>query len=222
MTGMPSSVSFQAQAKRARILDSFSGKFITAIRTHENQFAYLVTDKSVFAAGESVWFNAFLLNSVSQRISTKSSFLFVDLVNDKDSVLNLLVLDAANQQLNSRIVLPDSIPAGYYWLRAYTRKMAEGDTGGICIKPIYVADKNNNNRVVLPAINEGGINSNPIVTFYPEGGSIMTGVNSSVALRAADKTNVMKTLRAKDAKETFQCVCVRVKSRSRMPKARGR
>ena len=168
------------------ILDSFSGKFITAIRTHEKQRAYLVTDKSVFTAGESIWFRAFLLNAVSQKINSKSSFLFVDLVNERDSVIKVVILDAVNKQLDSRIVLPDSIATGYYWLRAYTRQMAEGDVNNICVKPIYVVGKTNDNNPGKSLKKTGNPDRIPTITFYPEGGSIITGINSTVALRVRD------------------------------------
>jgi hypothetical protein len=174
------------QSTPEHILDSFSGKFITAIRTHDKQQAYLVTDKSVFTAGESIWFRAFLLNEVSQKMNTKSRFLFVDLVNEKDVVIKVLILDAVNKLLNSRIVLPDSIATGYYWLRAYTRQIAVGDINNICVKPIYVVGILNDNNTGKPLKKTGNPDRSPAITFYPEGGSIITGINSTVALRVSD------------------------------------
>jgi hypothetical protein len=169
-----------------QILDSFSGKIITSIRTHEKQRTCLVTDKSVFIAGETIWFRAFLLNAVSQKINSKSSFLFVDLVNERDSVMKMVILDAVNKQLNSRIVLPDSIITGYYWLRTYTRQMAEGDVNNIYVKPIYIFGKTSDNNPGRSRKNTGNPDHIPTITFYPEGGSIMTGINSTVALRVSD------------------------------------
>lgn len=164
------------------MLDSFSGKFLSALRTHEKQQVYLVTDKSVFADGESIWFKAFLLNEISQRISTKSKFLFIDLVNEKDSVIKQVILDAENKQTNSRIVLPDFIASGYYWLRAYTRQMVKADVNSICVKPIYIVNRTDHN-FSAPIKKNNSQDSIPTVTFYPEGGSVITGVNSTVALR---------------------------------------
>ncbi|HSN08917.1 MAG TPA: hypothetical protein VLS85_07755, partial [Hanamia sp.] len=58
---MYSAFSF-AQTTPQEKLDSFSAKFVTAIRSHEKQRVYMVTDKSVYSNGESLWFKAFLLN----------------------------------------------------------------------------------------------------------------------------------------------------------------
>ena len=170
------------QDMHQQMLDSFSGKFMTAIRTHEKQRVYMVTDKSFFTNGESIWFKAFLLNDISHGISTKSRFLFVDLVNEKDSVIKQVILDAENKQTNSRIVLPDFIASGYYWLRAYTRQMAKRDVNSICVKPIYIVGRIDDN-FSDPLKKSINVDSIPTVTFYPEGGSVITGVNSTVALR---------------------------------------
>ena len=169
----------------SKMLDSFSGKFITAIRTHEKQRVYMVTDKSVFINGEGIWFKAFLLNSISQRINTSSKFLFVDLVNEKDSVIKVVILDAYNKLLNSRIILPESIPTGYYWLRAYTRQMAESDVNSICVKPIYIVNRINENNFSNPTKKNGGQDTLPTINFYPEGGSVITGINSTIAIHVS-------------------------------------
>lgn len=175
-----------AQDHYKDVLDSFSAKYITAIKTQQKQRVYLVTDKSVYAAGENIWLKAFLLNTVSQKINAKSRFLFVDLVNEKDSVIKVLILDAANKQLNSHLPLPDSLPAGNYWLRAYTRQMAEADINSINITPVYIFDKTADNNIVTVRKNSGKKDSVPSITFYPEGGSIITGVNSTIALLVND------------------------------------
>ncbi|MEP6847044.1 MAG: hypothetical protein ABI861_13620, partial [Panacibacter sp.] len=81
------SANAEGQNTNTNLLDSFSAKVITSIRANEKQRAYIATDKSVFMAGEYVWFNAFLLNAVSQKLSSRTRFLFVDVVNDNDSVI---------------------------------------------------------------------------------------------------------------------------------------
>ncbi len=168
-------------------LDAFSGKFIKAVRAHEKQRALLVTDKVVFSKGENIWFKAFILNTISQKISYRNGFIFVDLVNEDDSVVKKIILDAANQPLNSRIVLPKAMAPGYYWLRAYTRQMVEeGDVNGMCVKPVYIG----NNNDELPALKKSSSSqdSSLVVNFYPEGGAIMTGIGSTVAMHISNKS----------------------------------
>ena len=174
-------ISAGAQNTDMNSLDSFSAKLITNLRANAKDHAYLVTDKSVFRAGESVWFTAFLLNSASQKLSTKSKFLFADIVNDHDSVIKRVTLDAGNRQLTSRLQLPDSLPAGFYWLRAYTSRMAMIDTNEIGLKALYVVGKTNN-LVRAPNKKATTHEDIPTVIFYPEGNNIITGINSTVSL----------------------------------------
>lgn len=173
-----------AQNANQNKLDSFSAKFVTAIRANEKQHAWLVTDKSVFRAGEYLWFRAFVLNSVSQKPNNNSKFLFVDVVNEKDEVVKRVILDAATRQLNSRIQLPDSLAAGYYWLRAYTSQMLMSDTNAICVKPIYVAAKDDVGNLPRPKKLPVDPNEAPLINFYPEGGNVITGIVTTVALQA--------------------------------------
>ncbi|MEO8712505.1 MAG: hypothetical protein ABI405_10300, partial [Parafilimonas sp.] len=177
----------KAQSANTNSLDSFSAKLITNIRATEKQRAYLVTDKSVYSAGEYIWFKAFLLNTVSQKISTISNFLFVDVVNDKDEVINRVILDAANRQLNSRVRLPDTLTGGYYWLRAYTTQMAETDTNDICVKPLYVVGKTEYSKHIVAKNNAINKDDTPTISFYPEGGNILPWISSTVALQASNK-----------------------------------
>lgn len=175
-----------AQNSNTNLLDSFSGKLITAIRSHEKARAYLATDKSIYNSGDYIWFRAFLLNTISQKINVESGYLFVDLVDEKDSVLKLLILDAYNKQLDSRIELPNTVTTGYYWLRAYTKQMAKIDSNSIGIQPLYILGKKSE-QVSSHKIKTGNIDSTPIITFYPEGGSVITGINSRVGLQATIK-----------------------------------
>ena len=181
------SFSLSAQEPGTPVLDAFSGKLITSLRTHEKHIAYLVTDKSVFESGETIWFKASVVNSVSQRITNRVPYLFVDLVNEKDSVIKLQILDAANQQLSGQIALPVNLPEGYYWLRAYTSYMAENDPNSLFVKSIYVANKIELNRFASHKTRDNNQDNSLNIGFYPEGGTIMTGINSTVTLRSTDK-----------------------------------
>jgi hypothetical protein len=164
-------------------IDYLSGKFITKIRSEKKEQTYIATDKSIYKTGEPVWFRAFLLNGASQKISRQSQTVFVDLVNEKNNVLYQLLLHADLQRLNGRFFLPDTLTSGYYWLRAYTKNMQLPDTGNFAEQPVYVYNPN------IKAKNENVSSADgmPQVNFYPEGGTMITGAPSVVALRITDK-----------------------------------
>jgi len=196
--------SLLAQDANTNLLDSFTAKFIATIRANANELAYIVADKSVYEAGEYIWFNAFLLNTASQRLSSKSKLVFVDIADKNDNVIKHLILDAAGKQLYSRIQLPDSLPTGYYWLRAYTRQMAVRDTNNIGIQTLYVLGKTNNNAADKPTINKAEDNSAPVINLYPEGGNMITGIDATVAVTASTNNGVPLSIDGviKDNKDT--------------------
>ncbi len=166
-------------------LDSFSAQFVTAIRSHEQQRVFMSTDKSIYSNGESLWFKAFLVNDISGKINNDSKFLFVDLVNKNDDVIKTLILDAANKQTDSRLVLPKSLPSGNYWLRAYTRRILKTNPANMSVKPIYVVNRSDESNFKMQA--ESAANSDSlVVTFYPEGGNLITGADCNVAVQAKD------------------------------------
>src|SRR5690242_6813286 len=175
-----------AQNNPQEKLDSFSAQFVTSIRTHERQRIIMATDKSAYIDGEAIWFKAFLINSISGMINNDSRFLYVDLVNDKDSVIKTVILDAANKQTDSKLLLPSTLPSGQYWLRGFTRQILETDSNNICVKPVYVINENDHaaiKRIMTPATKADTVLQ---VKFYPEGGNIITGATSTVAVRITD------------------------------------
>ncbi|MEO7048600.1 MAG: TonB-dependent receptor plug domain-containing protein [Ferruginibacter sp.] len=179
------SVASFAQSTPQEKLDTFSAHFVSSIRTHEKQRVYLATDKSVYINGESLWFKAFLVNDISGKINNDSKFLFVDVVDNKDNVIKTVILDAANKQTDSRIILPATLPSGNYWLRAYTREILKTDPNNICVKPIYVINRTDDSNFKTQ-LKKANPSDSLVVTLYPEGGNIITGVSSTVAVRAAD------------------------------------
>src|SRR6476660_4889972 len=113
-----------AQTEKLLQIESYTGTFIKQLRSIDKEKAYLITDKSIYTAGEPLWFRSFLLHNISNKISVQSTVLFVDLVNESDHVLVKTILNSQQQQTNSKLSLPDSLSTGYYWLRAYTKSMA--------------------------------------------------------------------------------------------------
>lgn len=184
------SLNLAAQQNLQDKLDAYTAKLITNIRDQSRPQAFLTADKSIYKTGESIWFNALLLNSVSQKVTTKSRYVFVDLVNDDDSVIVSALLDAAKQQLSSKLVIPDAIATGYYWLRAYTMQMISGDSNYSSVKPLYIfsSSADYDNKINHPKNTTANGDAKPLINFYPEGGNVITAANSKVAFSITDKT----------------------------------
>src|SRR5262245_22386510 len=86
-------------------LDSVSAHLITNIRLRQTEQSFIVADRSLYKTGESVWLRIFLLRSASQKLSRMSKNVFVDLVNESDSVFSTLLLDVQAGVLSAKLYL---------------------------------------------------------------------------------------------------------------------
>ncbi|HEY0898457.1 MAG TPA: TonB-dependent receptor, partial [Sphingobacteriaceae bacterium] len=84
---------------------------------------HLHLDKPYYAIGDNIWFKAYVVNGAKNQLSTLSKILYVELINEKDSVKQ-----SARLQLRSGLAwgdfkLSDSLREGNYRIRAYTTWM---------------------------------------------------------------------------------------------------
>jgi hypothetical protein len=171
-------------------LDSVAEQLINNLRLHSPEKIIMQTDKNIYSAGEIIWFKAYILDSLSNRLKDRSKILYIDLVNDKDSVAQQLLFDAGHFQTNGSVSLDDSLQTGYYWIRAYTKKILEQNVNNIGLLPIYVFNIHNNNpqqRRFYKKNDTGQTDGVPVVDIYPEGGELIAGIDCNVALRVHDQ-----------------------------------
>jgi hypothetical protein len=171
-------------------VDSLAGRFVRQIISEKKEKIVVLTDKSFYLAGETIWLKAWCLDSSSNHFIHKSKNLFVDLVDNHDSVVSQLLFNLDQQRTNGKILLPGSLKEGYYWLRGYTRNILAEDSNRIFVRPVYVMngykpDRNalqQHGRPMVVASDSGA----PQVRFFPEGGSIISGAAANIAFRACD------------------------------------
>ena len=181
-----------AQKTQVSALDSLAGNFIKYLRKSPGEKILLNTDKWFYLSGETIWFKAYTLNTLSNKISVQSKILFVDLVDEQDQVIHQLMMNIPQSRLEGNINIPVAIPEGYYWLRAYTRKILDEDSSKIFVQPIYVLNPRKPDSSIASQISQAGRRGadkegQPIVSFYPEGGSMISGTTAVIAFRSVDK-----------------------------------
>ncbi|CAN5704879.1 Plug domain-containing protein [soil metagenome] len=169
-------------------LESIAAPLINSWRAVKNEKVLLETDKKYFLPGETVWFKVYISDSLTNKITYNTKTLFADLVDEKDSVISQVLLHGGSANVHGNILLPDSLPGGFYWLRAYTRKNISENNTSIGLQAIFVADKNNNK----PGWPEKKL---AVVTgqrkfsadIFPEGGYLISGANSVIGLKVHDQ-----------------------------------
>lgn len=154
---------------------------------------YVVTDRNHYAAGEDIWFEAYLVNAQTNvRINTSAN-LYVEIVNPDGLIIAQETVHMQNGLGNGDFVLPAAVASGNYQIRAYTNWMKNFGTLFMFSKPITVA-MDQVVKTVIPkyaptvvteATNKSTAGVNRIY-FFPEGGTMVNGLPAHIAVRTVD------------------------------------
>ncbi len=101
---------------------------------------YLHTDKPYYSAGEEIWFKAYLVNATTHEPSEKSCYVYVELIDQLDSVQYRVKLRKDSMGFEGHIFLKPETPAGQYKLRAYTYWMQNAGSDFFFSKNIVVGN----------------------------------------------------------------------------------
>lgn len=84
---------------------------------------HLHLDKPYYAIGDNIWFKAYVIDGSTSMPSQISNILYVELINEKDSVKRQLKLPMQMGLASGDFKLIDSLSEGNYRIRAYTQWM---------------------------------------------------------------------------------------------------
>ncbi len=143
---------------------------------------YLHTDRSYYSGGEDLWFSAYLVNGKSTNLTSSSSNLYVELISPKIEVIGRKIIRLDDGIGKGDFQLQDSLPSGWYKLRAYTNWMRNFDDDFLFQKDIYISS------VIAEQVRKVDIVQNRMLNFFPEGGSLIEGLGSIVAFKAEDQS----------------------------------
>src|ERR1044071_9419357 len=80
---------------------------------------YLHTDKPYYIVGDTIWLKAYLTVGAKHQLSSLSGAVYIDLINEGDSITSTLKLPITSGMATGNMVLHDSlIREGNYRLRA--------------------------------------------------------------------------------------------------------
>jgi len=106
---------------------------------------HLHLDKPYYAIGDDIWFKAYVINSQNSKLSQISNVLYVELINEKDSVKKQLKLPLVSGVTWGDFKLSDSLTEGNYRIRAYTQWMRNSGPDFFFDKTIKIGNSWTNN-----------------------------------------------------------------------------
>ena len=158
-------------------------------RKYPQQKVYIHTDRSRYETGDYLWFKAYVLDDATHNFDTISTNLYVELVNYKGEVTKTRVLKIKNGTAAGDFKLQDTIPKGYYRIRAYTNWMRNFGESFYFMKRIKINNpdlkyyKYRDRRLAKKHIRRS---DNIDVTFFPEGGTYVKGVQTRIGIKAVN------------------------------------
>ncbi|TSD66218.1 carboxypeptidase regulatory-like domain-containing protein [Inquilinus sp. KBS0705] len=120
-------------------LNSIITKTTRFITNYPIEKVYLHLDKPFYAAGDSIWFKAYVTIDKHQP-TVLSTIVYVDITNSQDSIMRLIKLPVVNGVASGCIPLTTDYKQGNYHLRAYTGWMRNFDPDYMYNKTISIGN----------------------------------------------------------------------------------
>lgn len=140
---------------------------------------HLHLDKPYYNTSDDIWFKAYVVDSRTAEPTTLSNVLYVELINDKDSVERQLKLAMQGGIAWADFKLSSNMSEGKYHIRAYTQWMRNAGPHFFFDKAIKIGR--------LPTVN-AKTTAKAIkptdVQFLPEGGNLVMGLPSKIAVKS--------------------------------------
>jgi hypothetical protein len=182
-------------------IDSALEKYLAV---HPTEKTYLQFDKPYYAAGDTIYFKAYVTNGETQQLSRMSGILHVDLINTNNKIDRSIKLQLANGLGWGDFALPDSLPKGNYRIRAYTQWMRNEENYFEQVIPIGSV---HNQKVPENAVRPIAVNAKPDIQFMPEGGGLVEGISSKIAFKVVGTNGLGTGVKGVVADNSGKAVC---------------
>ncbi|SHE82005.1 hypothetical protein [Dysgonomonas macrotermitis] len=178
-------------------LYSFVKNINTFNHLYPQEKAYLHFDNTGYFLGETIWFKAYVVTASDLQPSDLSKVLYAEILTPEGQIMESKKLKLENGQAHADFMLKDSLYAGYYEVRAYTKSMLNFGEDVVFSRVFPVFDKPKQegdystktmtarswkrivNSVREPSPKYKALN----MEFYPEGGNLIQGLSNKVAFR---------------------------------------
>ncbi|MEO6455095.1 MAG: hypothetical protein ABIN97_13530 [Ginsengibacter sp.] len=149
-------------------------------KNYPQEKLYLHFDRSVYNAGETIWFKAYLFSGINLSLISKT--LYAELVDGKGNIIQRITAPVIRASAASSFDIPANITGDRIYVRAYTKWMLNFDSSFLYIKGFSLITKN-------AAVNKATVSS-AYLQFFPEGGDLIQNVPSRVAFKATDEHGI--------------------------------
>lgn len=138
---------------------------------------YLHLDKPYYAAGEYMYFRAYLTDIHLNQKNAASNIIYAELSDEEKQIVKRALLYSEENEFAGQFQLPDSLPSANYHLRAYTNWMRNAGEEYFYHRDIYIGHPTEHKILQEKTFDYQ-------VGFYPEGGHLLYDVPNKIAFKA--------------------------------------
>lgn len=153
---------------------------------------YIQTDKNQFTNNEDIWLSAYVTLGTKHHYSLASKVLHIDLINPNGKTVKSQSLALQQGRGFGNFTIPQGINSGEYQLRAYTSWMQNFDSDFFFTKNLILI-----NSGEVKSTNQKGNDNALDLQFFPEGGSLISGLRGRVAFKAIGNDGLGKNIKGK-------------------------
>ncbi|MBC7615693.1 MAG: TonB-dependent receptor plug domain-containing protein [Pedobacter sp.] len=152
---------------------------------------HLHFDKQYYAAGDTIWYKAYVITASNNLPTNLSSSLHLSLINERDSVVFSKKIPLVFGLGAGMIALPFSTTKGKYMLHAYTPWMQNFDKAFFFKRTMPIVNSFVD-VISLKAPKNG--NTLAQLSFFPESGNLVSEIRSKVAFKYLDVNGLGKNI----------------------------
>ena len=169
---------------------SYAQKLDSMMNIYANSYpqekVHIHFDKNIYNPGETIWFKAYIFTGADP--SPFSRNFYTELSDGDGNILERKVSPIMESTTAGSYDLPKTLKSRHLHFRAYTTWMTNFDTAFYFEKDIRIYDKKVDSGIVA-------IPRQARIQFFPEGGDLITGLESMVAFKTNDQYGLPVTVK---------------------------
>lgn len=166
---------------------------------------YVQFDKPAYNTGETIWFKSYLFAGIAPSAISRN--FYAELIDPNGKVIQQKLFPIYEGSSAGSFDLPANLPNSTIIFRAYTTWMLNFDTAFLFSKTIRILNKTTattagataskttaSAKKTTAAAAEASNPAAVTLRFFPEGGDLVTGLESTVAFKATDEYGLPVTV----------------------------
>ncbi len=147
-----------------------------------NEELKLNTDRKLYCAGETIYFNSDYFINNEKAIPLLSNIIYIELINctDKGSIIRKKY-KISDFKISGKIIIPKDISTGNYILHAFTQYQRNLSSYSHCYQIIKIINPEEKESVEL-----NQIQNDSTIYIIPEGGKLISNLKNRIIIKIPD------------------------------------